>query len=179
VIRIAEATIPLTKFGAPRILCYRVSYDSQEPMAIVWGDFSKVEAPLVRMHSSCFISNVLDSLRSDSESQLRSAMKMIHHAGAGAIVYLPQPGQNVDLLSQVKSFDPQVESGSANDANLQPGSQADVRDYMVGLQILKDLGLRQVRLLTNHPKKSEAFVYSAFDLKLIEQVPIVAPSDAD
>lgn len=171
--RIAEATIPTAKFGTPRLVCFRVAHEAQEPLAIVWGDLITHEAPLVRMHSSCLAADLLDSLHSERGSQLHSAMAMIHNAGAGAVVYLPQESRGTDLVSRLKSRETEEENRAPIEIN--PGSsKVDIRDYMVGLQILKDLGLKEVRLLTNSPKKTDAFVYSAFDLKLIEQVPIVA-----
>ena len=174
--RIVEVEIPMRDCGIPRVIAYQVTHEDQEPMAIVWGDLSKVDAPLVRMHSSCFTGDVLNSLRCDCGDQLHMAMQMIHDEGAGAVVYLPQEGRGIGLLAKLKAYKLQDEGLDTVEANHKLGYKADMRDYMVGLQILKDLGLHKVRLLTNNPKKTEDFVYNAVDLELVEQVPIIAPA---
>jgi 3,4-dihydroxy 2-butanone 4-phosphate synthase / GTP cyclohydrolase II len=176
--RVVEVEIPTGGFGAPKIFGYQVMHENQEPMAIVWGDLTKVHAPLVRMHSSCFTGDVLNSLRCDCGDQLSLAMQMINAEGAGAVVYLPQEGRGIGLLAKLKAYKLQDEGLDTVEANHKLGFKADMRDYMVGLQILKDLGLTKVRLLTNNPKKTESFVYSGVDLEVVEQVPIVAPPHA-
>jgi len=175
VTRIVAIPMPTAEFGTPTIIGYQVSHEDQEPLALVWGDLKTVDAPLVRMHSSCFTGDVLDSLRCDCGDQLRLAMKMIHNEGAGAVVYLPQEGRGIGLLAKLKAYQLQDEGLDTVEANHRLGFKADMRDYMVGLQILKDLGLTRVRLLTNNPKKTDAFVYTGVDLHVVEQVPIVAP----
>ncbi|MDG1894673.1 MAG: GTP cyclohydrolase II [Fuerstiella sp.] len=174
--RIVEVKIPMRDCGTPRVIAYQVTHEDQEPMAIVWGDLSKTDAPLVRMHSSCFTGDVLNSLRCDCGDQLHMAMQMIQNEGAGAVVYLPQEGRGIGLLAKLKAYKLQDEGLDTVEANHKLGYKADMRDYMVGLQILKDLGLHKVRLLTNNPKKTEDFVYNAVDLELVEQVPIIAPA---
>ncbi|MEO2018829.1 MAG: GTP cyclohydrolase II [Fuerstiella sp.] len=173
--RVVEVRIPMRDCGTPQVIAYQVTHEDQEPMAIVWGDLTKVDAPLVRMHSSCFTGDVLDSLRCDCGDQLHMAMQMIYSEGAGAVVYLPQEGRGIGLLAKLKAYKLQDTGLDTVEANHKLGYKADMRDYMVGLQILKDLGLHRVRLLTNNPKKTEDFVYNAVDLELVEQVPIVAP----
>jgi len=156
------------------MISYKVEHDTQEPLAIVWGDLSSVEAPLVRMHSSCFTGDILGSLRCDCGDQLHMAMKMIQQEGCGAVVYLPQEGRGIGLSAKLKAYQLQDQGLDTVEANHKLGFQADLRDYMVGLQILKDLGLNKIRILTNNPKKTEAFE-NWVDLKVTEQVPIVAP----
>jgi len=173
--RAVEVEIQTGDFGAPSVICYSVSHEDQEPLAIVWGDLASAQAPLVRMHSSCFTGDVLDSLRCDCGDQLHMAMKMIFDEGAGAIVYLPQEGRGIGLMAKMKAYKLQDQGLDTVEANHRLGFKADMRDYMVGLQILKDLGLSNIRLLTNNPKKTDAFVYSGVDLNVVEQVPIVAP----
>ncbi len=173
--RVVEVSIPMRDCGTPQVIAYKVTHEDQEPMAIVWGDLTKVDAPLVRMHSSCFTGDVLNSLRCDCGDQLHMAMQMIYKEGAGAVVYLPQEGRGIGLLAKLKAYKLQDTGLDTVEANHKLGYKADMRDYMVGLQILKDLGLHRVRLLTNNPKKTEDFVYNAVDLELVEQVPIVAP----
>lgn len=173
--RTVAVDIPTRDFGTPTVVGYSVAHESQEPLAFVWGDLSTAEAPLVRMHSSCFTGDVLDSLRCDCGDQLHMAMKMIRDEGAGAVVYLPQEGRGIGIIAKLQAYRLQDEGLDTVEANHRLGYKADMRDYMVGLQILKDLGLTQVRLLTNNPKKTDAFVYSGVDLEVVEQVPIVAP----
>ncbi len=176
--RVVEVKIPTRDFGTPTMIGYQVTHENQEPMAMVWGDLTKVDAPLVRMHSSCFTGDVLDSLRCDCGDQLHMAMQMINSEGAGAVVYLPQEGRGIGLLAKLKAYKLQDEGLDTVEANHKLGFKADERDYMVGLQILKDLGLTKVRLLTNNPKKTESFVYNGVSLEVVEQVPIVAPPHA-
>lgn len=173
--RIVEVEIPTAEFGNPKVIGYQVAHENQEPLALVWGNLRDADAPLVRMHSSCFTGDVLDSLRCDCGDQLRMAMQMICSEGTGAVVYLPQEGRGIGLLSKLKAYQLQDEGLDTVEANHRLGFKADMRDYMVGLQILKDLGLTRVRLLTNNPKKTDAFVYAGVELEVVEQVPIVAP----
>jgi 3,4-dihydroxy 2-butanone 4-phosphate synthase/GTP cyclohydrolase II len=172
--REVEVDIPTAELGTPRFISYKVDHEDQEPLAIVWGDLSSVEAPLVRMHSSCFTGDILGSLRCDCGDQLQMAMEMIRQEGAGAVVYLPQEGRGIGLSAKLKAYRLQDQGLDTVEANHRLGFQADLRDYMVGLQILKDLGLTKVRLLTNNPKKTAAFE-NWVDLKVVGQVPIIAP----
>jgi 3,4-dihydroxy 2-butanone 4-phosphate synthase/GTP cyclohydrolase II len=174
--RIVEVDIPTEDYGAPRFIAYRVEHEVQEPLAIVWGDLSAAASPLVRMHSSCFTGDILGSLRCDCGDQLHMAMDMIVREGTGAIVYLPQEGRGIGLVSKLKAYKLQDEGLDTVEANHRLGFKADERDYMVGLQILKDLGLRNVRLLTNNPRKREAIdLFEHWvDLRVTEQVKLVA-----
>jgi 3,4-dihydroxy 2-butanone 4-phosphate synthase / GTP cyclohydrolase II len=172
VYRIAEAELP-TKYGQFKVIAYGVKYESQQPMVLVMGDLSKTPAPLVRLHSSCFTGDVLDSLRCDCGDQLHQALEMISEAGAGVLVYLPQEGRGIGLVEKIKAYQLQDQGLDTVEANLALGYKADPRDYGVGIQLLKDLGLSKVRLLTNNPKKTDAFIYGGFDLQVIDQVPIL------
>jgi len=172
--REVEVTIPTSEFGSPKFIAYKVEHEDQEPLALVWGDLSTVDAPLVRMHSSCFTGDILGSLRCDCGDQFQMAMKMIVAEGAGAVVYLPQEGRGIGLVAKLKAYELQDQGLDTVEANHRLGYKADLRDYMVGLQILKDLGLSKIRILTNNPKKTEAFEHWV-DLKIVDQVPIVAP----
>ena len=144
-------------------------------MAIVIGEPEKSAAPLVRLHSSCFTGDLLASLRCDCGDQLRIALEMIRDEGAGVLVYLPQEGRGIGLIEKIKAYALQDQGLDTVEANLALGHQIDSRDYGVGIQILKDLGLSKIRLLTNNPKKTDAFIYGGFDLEVIDQVPIVGP----
>lgn len=174
--READVVIPTTKYGNPRLIGYRVAHENQEPLAMVWGDLKDGDKPpLVRMHSSCFTGDLMDSLRCDCGDQLQMAMEMIHREGNGVVVYLPQEGRGIGLLAKLKAYQLQDKGSDTVEANEQLGFKADHRDYMVGLQILKDLGLSKIRLLTNNPKKTDAFTLAGMDLHVVEQVPIIAP----
>ncbi|MBC7856201.1 MAG: GTP cyclohydrolase II [Pirellulaceae bacterium] len=175
--RLATAQLPTAKYGDFTVIVYEVKFESQNPLALVKGDLDQVEAPLVRLHSSCFTGDLLDSLRCDCGSQLQMAMELINQAGAGAIIYLPQEGRGIGLVSKIKAYELQEKGMDTVEANHALGFKADVRDYGVGIQILKDLGLSKVRLLTNNPKKTSAFIYDGFNLEVVDQVPIVAPSN--
>ncbi len=172
--RMAEAKLP-TRYGPGRIVVYRVKYESQEPVAVVVGEPDTVPEPLVRLHSSCFTGDLLASLRCDCGDQLHMALEMIGQEGAGVLVYLPQEGRGIGLVDKIKAYGLQDEGLDTVEANLALGHQVDSRDYGVGIQVLKDLGLSKVRLLTNNPKKTDAFIYGGFDLEVVDQVPIVGP----
>ena len=146
-----------------------------EPVAIVFGDTAKADAPLVRLHSSCFTGDVLGSLRCDCGDQLQMALSMIGAEGVGAVVYLPQEGRGIGLPAKIKAYALQDQGMDTVEANLALGHKADARDYGVGIQVLKDLGMSKIRLLTNNPKKLDAVVYGGFDLEVVDQVPIVPP----
>lgn len=176
--REAEVVIPTKHYGEPRLIAYRVEHEEQEPIAIVWGEPGTAsEPPLVRMHSSCFTGDLMESLRCDCGDQLHLAMRMIRDAGCGALVYLPQEGRGIGLTAKLKAYMLQDQGIDTVEANHRLGFKADQRDYMVGLQILKDLGLTQIKLLTNNPKKVDPFLKNAMDLKVVEQIPIIAPPE--
>lgn len=172
--RIAEARLP-TRYGDFQIIAYSVRYESQQPIVLVTGDLQSVAAPLVRLHSSCFTGDLLDSLRCDCGDQLRLALDMIGREEAGVLVYLPQEGRGIGLVEKIKAYRLQDQGMDTVQANLALGYQADTRDYGIGIQILKDLGLTKVRLLTNNPKKTDAFIYGGFELEVVDQVPIMPP----
>ncbi|MGQ9505570.1 MAG: 3,4-dihydroxy-2-butanone-4-phosphate synthase [Thermogutta sp.] len=174
VYRIAEAQLP-TRYGIGRIIAYGVKFETQQPVAIVIGEPSRVPAPLVRLHSSCFTGDLIASLRCDCGDQLHLAMEMIGREGAGVLVYLPQEGRGIGLVEKIKAYHLQDQGMDTVEANLALGHQADCRDYGIGIQILKDLGLSKIRLLTNNPKKTDAFIYGGFDLEVIDQIPIIGP----
>lgn len=177
--REVEVQIPTAQYGIPLLIAYTVQHETQEPLALVWGDLASVDAPLVRMHSSCFTGDLVDSLRCDCGDQLHMAMDMINKEGTGAVVYLPQEGRGIGLIAKLKAYQLQDEGYDTVEANHKLGFKSDMRDYMIGLQILKDLGLSKIRLLTNNPKKADAFIYPGFDLELVDQVQIVAPPEKE
>lgn len=175
VARNAKAKLP-TVYGDFEIIVYAVEYEPQEPIALVFGDLlAGGIPPLVRMHSSCFTGDLIASLRCDCGDQLRMALEMISREGRGALVYLPQEGRGIGLAQKIRAYALQDNGLDTVEANHALGFKADMRDYGIGLQILKDLGLKEIRLLTNNPKKTEAFNLRGFDLQVVDQVPIVPP----
>jgi len=172
--RIAEADLP-TKWGRFRVIAYGVKYEPQQPIVLTMGNLAGVAAPLVRLHSSCFTGDLLDSLRCDCGDQLHLALDMIGREGTGVLVYLPQEGRGIGLVEKIRAYQLQDQGLDTVEANLALGYKADSRDYGIGIQLLKDLGLCRVRLLTNNPKKTDAFIYGGFDLEVVDQVPILPP----
>ena len=172
--RIAEAELP-TKWGRFRVHAYAVKFETQQPIVLVMGDVAAAAAPLVRLHSSCFTGDLLDSLRCDCGDQLHLALEMIGREGCGVLVYLPQEGRGIGLVEKIRAYALQDQGLDTVEANLALGYKADSRDYGIGIQLLKDLGLSRVRLLTNNPKKTDAFIYGGFDLEVVDQVPILPP----
>lgn len=172
--RIAEADLP-TRWGRFRVVAYGVKFETQQPIVLVMGDVAGAAAPLVRLHSSCFTGDLLDSLRCDCGDQLHLALEMIGREGCGVLVYLPQEGRGIGLVEKIRAYELQDRGLDTVEANLALGYKADAREYGIGIQLLKDLGLRRVRLLTNNPKKTDAFIYGGFDLEVVDQVPILPP----
>lgn len=172
--RSAQAKLP-SRLGDFEIVIYEVQYEIQEPIAILMGDLNAIteKPPLVRMHSSCFTGDLLQSLRCDCGDQLQQALQMIAQEGRGVLVYLPQEGRGIGLARKIQAYSLQEQGMDTVEANHALGFKADMRDYGIGIQILKDLGLTEIRLLTNNPKKTEAFNLRGFDLKVVDQVPIV------
>jgi len=174
VYRKAEAKLP-TRYGTGRVIAYGVKYETQEPIVFVLGEPDRVTAPLIRLHSACFTGDLLESLRCDCGAQLHMALDMIGREGVGVLVYLPQEGRGIGLVEKIKAYALQDDGLDTVEANHALGHAADSRDYGVGIQLLKDLGLTKVRLLTNNPKKTDAFIYGGFDLEVVDQVPILPP----
>ncbi|MFM7072527.1 MAG: GTP cyclohydrolase II [Planctomycetota bacterium] len=172
--RAAQAHLP-TKYGPFTVIVYDVRYETQQPIVLVLGEPSSSPAPLVRLHSSCFTGDLVSSLRCDCGDQFHMALQMISQEGAGVLVYLPQEGRGIGLVEKIKAYALQDRGLDTVEANLALGHKADMRDYGIGIQILKDLGLSRIRLLTNNPKKTDAFIYGGFNLSVVDQVPITPP----
>ena len=171
--RAAQSRLP-TQFGTWDVIVYDVKFENQEPIALVMGDLASAkQPPLVRMHSSCFTGDLLSSLRCDCGDQLNLALEMISREGVGVVVYLSQEGRGIGLAEKIRAYSLQDDGLDTVQANHALGYKADMRDYGVGLQILKDLGLNSIRLLTNNPKKTEAVNLRGFDLQVVDQVPIL------
>lgn len=170
-----EVTITLpTEFGAFNAMGYSSTDDAKEHMALKKGTFSPDEPVLVRMHSECLTGDVFGSFRCDCGPQLHAALSQIEDAGKGVLVYLRQEGRGIGLLNKLRAYKLQEEGFDTVEANEQLGFPPNMRDFRVGAQILKDLGVKKCRLLTNNPDKVEAL--SAFGIEVVERVPLEIPS---
>jgi 3,4-dihydroxy 2-butanone 4-phosphate synthase/GTP cyclohydrolase II len=161
-----------TKFGNFKLYAYEPLIERDPYVAIVKGDVCTEDPVLVRMHSSCLTGDLLGSLRCDCGDQLEMALQRIEQEGRGVLVYIMQEGRGIGLINKLKAYELQDDGMDTVEANLALGFWPDLRDYGLGAQVLADLGLRRLRLLTNNPKKMAGL--QGYGLEIVEQVPLVA-----
>jgi 3,4-dihydroxy 2-butanone 4-phosphate synthase/GTP cyclohydrolase II len=167
--KVAEAKLP-TKFGNFKVIAYRSTTDPAEHLAVVLGNVATEEPVLVRVHSQCLTGDVFHSLRCDCGEQIEMAMKRIAAEGRGVVLYMRQEGRGIGLHNKIKAYALQDKGMDTVEANLALGFKADQRDYGVGAQILADLGVHNMRLMTNNPKKMSGL--ASYGLKIVEQLPL-------
>lgn len=169
-----EVDMP-TQFGHFRLIPFRQKSNGLEHIALIKGDINTEDPVLVRVHSSCATGDIFGSMRCECGEQLRKAMQLIEKEGRGAIVYLNQEGRGIGLMDKMKAYKLQEDGLDTVDANLHIGHQADERDYGVGAQILRSIGITNMRLLTNNPVKRVGL--EAYGLTIVENTPIEVPSN--
>ena len=166
---IVQVDMP-TKYGDFKLKAFKQTTTGEEHLALIKGTWDKNDPVLVRVHSSCFTGDIIGSLRCDCGDQLYSSMKMINDAGKGVIIYMNQEGRGIGLLNKLKAYKLQEEGYDTLEANLKLGFKGDARDYGVGAQILRSVGIRKMKLLSNNPKKRTGLI--GYGLEIVDTVPI-------
>lgn len=164
-----------TRFGHFKLVAFNEKNSSNEHIALIKGDWEKDEPVMVRVHSSCFTGDILGSLRCDCGEQLHKAMQMVEKEGKGVILYMNQEGRGIGLLNKLKAYRLQEGGMDTVEANLHLGFQMDQRDYGVGAQILRHLGVSKLRLMSNNPKKRVGLI--GYGLEIVENIPIIAKAN--
>ncbi len=175
--RAATATIPTRYGGEFKIIIYENDVDSIEHIALVKGEILPDDEVLVRVHSECLTGDVFGSERCDCGDQLQTAMKMVEQEGKGVIVYMHQEGRGIGLANKIKAYHLQEHGRDTVEANIELGFKSDLRDYGIGAQILVDLGIKKMRLMTNNPKKIVGL--EGYGVEIVERVSIeIEPTES-
>ncbi|MBL7731639.1 MAG: bifunctional 3,4-dihydroxy-2-butanone-4-phosphate synthase/GTP cyclohydrolase II [Chitinophagaceae bacterium] len=159
-----------TKYGNFKLVAFQEKNSANEHLALLKGEWQKDEPVLTRVHSSCFTGDILGSLRCDCGEQLQKAMQMVEKEGKGAILYMNQEGRGIGLLNKLKAYQLQEQGMDTVEANLHLGFKMDQRDYGIGAQMLRHLGITKLRLMTNNPKKRVGLI--GYGLEIVENIPI-------
>src|SRR3989338_10148390 len=166
--KIAETSLP-TKYGKFKLIAYE-DWNNGQHIALVKGNVRGKKNVLVRVHSQCLTGDTFGSLRCDCGEQLDIALRIISKKG-GVLMYMPQEGRGIGLLNKIKAYELQDKGMDTVEANEKLGFKADVRDYTIGVQILADLGIKSMKLMTNNPKKIEGL--GNYGIKIVERVPLI------
>jgi 3,4-dihydroxy 2-butanone 4-phosphate synthase / GTP cyclohydrolase II len=164
-----------TKYGTFKLVAFKEKNSTNEHLALLKGEWQKDEPVMVRVHSSCFTGDILGSLRCDCGEQLHKAMQMVEEEGKGAILYMNQEGRGIGLLNKLKAYRLQEEGMDTVEANLHLGFQMDQRDYGIGAQMLRYLGITKLRLMSNNPRKRVGLI--GYGLEVVENIPIIVKSN--
>lgn len=171
--RAAQTRLPTAHYGDFTVYAYTSNVEAKDIIALVKGDVTAGEPPLVRVHSSCVTGDLFDSLKCDCGAQLRLALQKINDEGRGVLIYLEQEGRGIGLVNKMRAYELQEQGADTVQANEMLGFKADLRDYGIGAQVMVDLGLKRIRFMTNNPKKVAGL--EGYGLEIVEHVPLSVP----